>query len=117
MPNVDDPSASHVQPQIHVPVSREGGDITLNVKTVLLALALLAGGGIGGGGISLVTKGTESNATQEALEKLDDKITDMNTTLVQMRETLKNNHEQQTRTDAMLSDHESRLRAIEKRLR
>jgi TolA-binding protein len=114
---VDDPS----QPHIVVPIPREGGDITLNVKTILFALALFAGGGIGGGSLSFFS-GHNDAVTKESVDELKTQLSQMQNQLAQVNNTvlelageLKNDAVVHKRTDDELSDHEQRIRALERK--
>jgi len=110
--SADEPSGSHAQPQMHIPSPREGGDITINVKTVLAILAFLAGGGVVGGGLSIGSGHGGPEATA-ALERLTSRFDSMELKLTQIQAQMQARDGHDGEVVKRIDDHEDRIRALE----
>lgn len=110
----DEPSAARERPDT-------AGRVILDGKTVAMALAFLAGGGLAGGGTALAgarvpTEMQEAMAeTRVAVSDLGKQLGEVQRTLVEMRADRASSGREIERVRSDLADHERRLRELEHR--
>lgn len=116
----------HSGPHPAVAATRNEGNLVINTKTMMMLGALLLGGTVGGGGISLATKAPSAPVTAPevtaALVDLNAKVVASNVTLgaitvtlAEMKQQLNSTSRENDKRDADVADHEARLRRLEGR--
>lgn len=91
------------------PVHKNEGVLTVNVRTIVVALVALFGGAAGGGGLAFV----RPSVTPDAIETLTSEVKDVSRQLSDIKIKLERMDERSSKSDAIDLDHEARIRKLE----
>lgn len=88
--------------------------ITLNARTITLLAAMLGGGVLGGGGLSLASNpADEVRQLSDEVEKLGQQVNTVALAIADMKAEVKADRRDIGHLQKQLDDHESRLRGLE----
>lgn len=105
-------------------ISRRHSGILIAPKTLMMSAALLVGGGLGGGGLSFAASNVvptelrdELAATKKATEELHGAMVVVQATLVRIEAASGGDRLIHDTQNGRITDHEERLRVLERRIR
>lgn len=107
-----------------VAATKQEGLLVINLRTIVIAVVALLGGGIGGGSISLAGSNSvpedvrrDLSETRTSLKELSAQVSTIGAQLARMTASIEAAQHDGARMSDAIGDHETRLRSIERRLR